>query len=310
MEIKSLFSEDIVELLDDDAVFDEKIHHPTSIRFLLREVYNKYLYMRENNIVFDDNIMRKIIIMSTIYYSYLKSSEVSDNIMPTNEFRIKVDDRISNMKRIDDIDSFDKYYKDIKAVIKESSFFSLDEQYMNFEGDDLAYQLNGVCVITPSQTICRYNSVDEDGRYGLGYHEDNFKGILRSVYGRDFKDNFSGQDIIIRFVNSSFRKDQYRAMTIEIPLTINSSQLYALIKFNNELKKLSGLNSELYIDLCVAKSDKTEYCSSSKIKNLDKILPNLIIDDYVDYQSKEEFFVGQNNFESSFVKAKHFGVKH
>ena len=301
MNIFDLFSNDIIELLNDDELFNEKVHNPRENRFLLRDVYNLYSYMSLNGITFDNDIMRKIIIMSNIYSNFFKNEEIPSAIAPTYEAKEKIKNIIFNMKTINDIDSFDRYYKIMKSVIIGSDIFDLEEQYKDFNFDDDVHELNGVCIITPSQTIAKYNGISNNDEHGYSYHDDNFKDIICSVYGRTFEYNYSGQDIKIRFINTSYRNQQYKEMTLEIPIIINSSQLAALTNLNNDLKRILDMGLDINIELSIIKEDGLEYFNG-KFNNLDKILPNLIINDYVNYQYAEEFFVGQNNFESSFIK--------
>lgn len=299
MNINDLFSSDILEVLNNDELFDEKIHKPMENRFLFRDVNNVYSYMSLNSITFDNSIMRKIIIISTIYINLFKNEEISSVIAPIDEEKEKILKKIFNMKTIKDIDSFDKYYKIMKSVIFESNNFSLEEQYKNFYDNDNVHELNGVCVVTPSQTIARYNGISNNEEYS--YHDDNFNDIISSVYGRTFEYNYSSQDIKIRFINTSYYNQQFRGMTLEIPFIINSSQLVALSNLNDDLKKILDMGIDIDIELSIIKEDGLEYFNG-RFNNLDKILPNLVINDYLNYQYVEEFFVGQNNYESSFIK--------
>lgn len=244
--------------------------------------------MEANNVVFDDITMRKVLIMVAIYLGYLKKENKT---------------KISNMETVEDIDSFYKYYKDINSVIYDSNFFSLDDQYKNFRSISVSGELNGASIITPTQTISRYNSISMYVEYGTGYHEDNFKQIVHSVYARDFDYNYSGQDIKIRFVNSLYRGSQYREMTLEIPFPINSSQKASLITLNESIKKLLDVNIEVNIEISILREDGTTYYNG-RCKNLDNILNILVINDSTNYKYPEKFFVGENNFESKFIKEK------
>ena len=301
MRVEELFSKEIIELLKDEELFNEAIHDSISIRFLLREVYYILPHIPEDNSI-DFETRKKLYIMATIYESFYKNDEIPSVVASIDDVREKVDDKISKMYTIDDIDSFDRYYKDIKSVIEYQKDFSLEEQYMTFNGIELVYELNGACVITPTQTIARYNGKDSfNGDYGVGYHDDNFRGILNSVYGRSFDDNYSGQDVKIRFVNTKYERGQCRGMTIEIPVPINSSQVFALNKLNTDIKKIRETGIEINIEVSMIKKDGTLY-HNGKYKDLDSLLPNLVVDDYIKYKYKEEFFVGQNNFENVFIK--------
>lgn len=309
MGVQELFSDDVIKLFNDNELFEKEIHNLRSNRFLFRDVYNTYLDMCKNNIEFDSSIMRKIIIMSTIYTRSLKNDEIPNKIRPIEKEKEVIQNKILNMRTISDIDSFDRYYKTMKSVTEEALDFTLEEQYKTFDGDEEVYELNGVSVITPSQTVSRYNAKSMYGEYGVGYHEDNFKDIFGSIYGRDFNNNYSGQDIKIRFVNSSYKGNQYREMTIEVPLPINSSQLVSLSNLNRDLKVLQKGGIEVNIDLSIIDKDGFEYYNN-RFKDLDKILPNLIIDDYIDYEYEEEFFVGQINYESNFFKERQLQLEH
>ena len=303
MKVEELFSKEIIELLKDDESFDKAIHESKSIRFLLKEVYYVLPYIANIDSI-DFETRKKLYIMSVLYENLYKNEEIPSIVASIDEVREKVDDKISKMYTIDDIDSFDRYYKDIKSVIEYQKDFSLEQQYMTFNGIELIYELNGACVITPTQTIARYNGKDSfNGDYGAGYHDDNFKGILNSVYGRSFEDNYSGQDIKIRFVNTKYKSGQCREMTIEIPVPINSSQVFALSNLNNDVKRISESGVNINIEVSMIKKDGSTY-HNGRYNNLDSILPNLVVDDYIKYQYREEFFVGQNNFESTFIKNK------
>ena len=92
-------------------------------------------------------------------------------------------------------------------------------------------------------------------------------------------------------------------MTIEIPVPINSSQVFALNKLNTDIKRIRETGIEINIEVSMIKKDGTLY-HNGVYNDLDSLLPNLVVDDYIKYEYKEEFFVGQNNFETTFIKNK------
>lgn len=308
MKIQDLFSKEVITLFSNNEMFDEVIHNIKNNRLLFKEVHYKYIFMRNNKIIFDEVIMRKIIIMHIIYLGILKEDELNSKVLPIDIVEEKVKNKILSMKTIDDIDSFYKYYRDMCNVINDSSVFSLEEQYKNLLDDSLPNELNGVALITPVQTISRYNSSSVTGEYGTGYHEDNFNDILHCIYGREFECNYSGQDIKVRFVNFVFKNSQFREMTLEIPLPINSSQKASLISLDESIKKLINRGIEVNIEVSIIQDNGTTYYNE-QCETLDEVLDLLVINDFIDYEYTEEFFIGENNFDAEYIKSKKIKYK-
>ena len=294
MKLENLIGIDVINLLESEEQFDEMVHECRKYRQIFRLIHNIYDKLQSEKVSCSDELLKKICMMDFIYTKILQQEEVEDRICSEEEMVRINKEKLSSMKTLDDIDSFYRYYKKIKTVVNASKIFSLDEQYTDLISPDNIGELNGVAFITPTQTIHKYN-------LEAGYHDENFSNIVESVYGKKIKNNYSGQDIKIRFVNSLFKRFQTRIMTMEIPKPINSSQKISLLKLNECIKKLNVL-----IDIEIAIIQAGGYTSyyHDVCNNLDLLLDNLVIDDYIEYENEELFYVGESNLEVNYLKEK------
>lgn len=301
MDKQKLLSNEIVNLLADRDKLEFIVDNPKQNKELLKNIHDYYEYICSKNIELDKTLMAKLSRLSEIYIYFFKTTK-QKNVHPFSILKDELNKRITEMKTIDEIDSFYPYYRDIYITTNNSKLFSIDDQYKSFPGDNNIYEQNGVSVITPSQTISFVNS-KQDGLYNY-YHDDNFRRIFHSVYGQDFKYNYTGQDIKIRHINSSYKGSQARGMTIEIPIPINSSQKISLINLNNNIKSLiqSGIN--MTIEVALLKENGNEFYNCKCI-NLDELLDELLIDDSIEYRYKEQFLIGECNIDCSYILKKY-----
>lgn len=298
MKIEHLFNKQILDLFNDDKKFDEVIHNSRNYRDLFNEVHNIYMFMCNRNIKYSDDVMKKINMMNVIYVVILKEEEFISRIATSDIVKEKLQQRLANMKTIDDIDSFFRYYKAIRNVTEGCRNFSLFEQYKDSTTKE-TFTLNGVSVITPSQTISRYNNLSNNG----SYHDENFKEIVNGVYDRNFDDNYSGQDIKVRFVNTAYKNEYIKGITVEVPIPINSSQKTSLINLSNSLQKLISKGIKINVEVSVIQKNGYFYYID-KCDSLYPLLEHLVIDDYVDCKYNEEFFIGTSNLENSYTKKR------
>lgn len=303
MEKIELLYKDIISLINDKEKKELVINNPKENEDILERVHELYNYICNNNIEIEKNMMIKISSLNAIYIYFFKILK-QQNVLPFDVIKDKLNKRIIDMKTIDGIDSFYPYYKDIHIASTGTKLFSIEKQYQTFPRSNSVYELNGVTVITPSQTISLFNSKESDGRYS-GYHDDNFRTIFHSVYGQDFKYNYTGQDIKIRHINTSYKGIQTRGMTIEIPVPINSSQKTSLINLNNQIKSLNQLGININIEVALLKEDFYEFYNI-RCKNLDNLLDNLLINDSLEYKYKEQFFIGESNIDCSYIVKKYY----
>lgn len=192
-------------------------------------------------------------------------------------------------------------------VTSDRGKFSLSEEFSIENGKHYQTDLNAVTVITPSQTISRFNSTEVNGLMGSGYHDNNFREITRSVYGKDLGiSGTSGQDIKIRYVND-IRKQSPFMITLEVPIYINSSQKMSLEMLNEEIKKFeksSGMNISINTIIVDYEDGFRNALPIEDDVNLDEALRKINVDDYHELKEEEIYLVGypnnENHYESSF----------
>ena len=192
---------------------------------------------------------------------------------------------------------------------KRKDIFSIDEQF-NYEnglrygnassGDD---GLNAVGVITPTQTICRFNDTTVNGLMGSGYHMDNYDDIILDIYG----DEKVGQDIMMFFVNELNPKiHEYGGdywISLFVPIPINSSQKKSLENLNKEIKDYEKRTGENILVGSVLRDYWTEPYETYPVKdsnNLDELLNKVIVDDDFIFPYEEENIIGYPNNENHY----------
>lgn len=288
----------IIEVLFNDKKYYSLVSNPLGNKETFHEIHNYYKFIQDKNIELKNEMLTKLSFLDYIYNYFFVFLKFKNNpSLDTAQENLKT--CISNMKEVDEIDSFYPYYRDISLVSERSKRFSLEEQYKTFPKDSDVYELNGVSLITPSQTISSYNTEEVDGKYSE-YHDENFYRILHSVYLSDFENNYTGQDIKIRFINTSYKGTQIRGMTIEIPVPINSGQKKALEVLNEEIKSLSRNGININIEIALINENHTEFYNY-KCSNLDDVFGILLIDDSKKYKYEEKVLIGKCNLDKLHV---------
>lgn len=208
--------------------------------------------------------------------------------------------RYSNLKR-----TLDNHpYREIASkVLEDRGVFSLNEEFDLEKGKIYPQDLNAVTVITPTQTISRFNSAKINDLLGSGNHDTNFREIVTSVYGRDFGAfGTSGQDIKIRYVNSARNPKSPFIITTEIPIRINSSQKKSLEILNEEIKKLelkTGIN--ISINALIVDYDEGFHNAIpiEEKNNFDEVLKRVNVDDEFEYED-DIYLMGYPNNENHY----------
>ena len=262
----------------------------------------------------DNTILNCLTILESYYIVYSKEKlelEKKKNISKkynNKQLEIKMNNDILNMYNINTLPTNYKYYTLAKKINDDIKDFSLDEIFNTDAVFDEKKGLNAVSIITPHQTISRFNETKFNNMKGSGYHDDNFEEILKAVYGKRFDNNASGQDIEIRYTTLN-KPDGTLAFTIlpEIPLVINSSQMISLQNLNNEIKRLEdALNQKIYVLPCLKDYEtRINLGNYTDQTNLDNVLNDVIVNDNINYKYQELCFVGYSNLENQFKKVQH-----
>ena len=270
-------------------------------KLLFRAIHIELERINNNNIKISDELLSKLKSMNFFYNTIFTEEDFKENI-ESNELPYEIvkqmqEKRISKMNHKDTINDFVK-----KVVEEKEQFMLIDNFKKNEEAND---EINSVSVITPSQIISRYNASSDDGQKGIGSHEENFLEILYSVYDKKFDDIFTYQDLLIRYVSSTFKGNQSIFVTLYIPKIINSTQKIALIELD---KQISECMSETGMDVAFSAQvvepnlplDKTIVY---ELKKLSDILKIISVDDIYTFPYEEKNFVGDSNLDFSYSKS-------
>lgn len=277
---------------------------------IFHNIYTSVEYEKD----IDNTILNCLTILESYYKVYNKSKveiEKKKNISKqynSKQLEIKINNEIHNMYNINTLPLNYKYYSLAKKINGDKAEFSLSEIYNNSAVFDEKQGYNAVSIITPHQTVSRFNETKFNNMKGSGYHDDNFEEILKVVYENKFENNASGQDIKIRYTTLS-KPDGTMSFTVllEIPLVINSSQMISLQNLNNELKRLEeNLNQEIYVLPCLIDYEtRTNVENYMDQTNLDNVLNDIIVDDNNNNNYQELCFIGYSNLENHYNKVQY-----
>lgn len=191
--------------------------------------HNVYKNIEDNNSI-DNTIMNCLVILESFYKGMSKpitlAQQQKDNAtkLSKDDVIVKLDERIRKMYTIDTLPKDYKYYDYAYDINKDIKEYSLDLQFNLESGLNYKEGLNSVTVITPTQTISRFNDESVNGLKGSGHHDANFDQIIETVYGRLFTNSISGQDIRIRHITEVNSNNVEFKIAVDMPYVINSSQ--------------------------------------------------------------------------------------
>lgn len=217
----------------------------------------------------------------------------------------------SRPEKTEDFIKYNHPFKDIAIkVFEERDNFSLSEEFNLEKAKSYNKDLNAVTIITPTQTVSRFNDTSENGLVGSGHHSKNIREIIAAIYG-NFLD--TGQDIIIRYINCSNNCKNPLRLYIEIPSKINMSQVNALTFLNDEIKKIEN-ETKIQINcnsVSIIPMPAPIYKSYKNLveneTNLDKIIENILASQSFSSDFKKELCLisypnNENHFNDSSFK--------
>lgn len=283
-----------------------------NLEFRFYEIcHNIYTKIQDDKTI--DNTMLNCLIILDSYYKGLKkpilqAEKVKNNSIKLshNDVVFKLNERIRHMHTIKTLPFNYKYYNITQNIINDMKEYSIDKQYNLVSAYNYKEGLNSVTVITPTQTISRFNDESVNGLKGSGHHDSNFDQIVETVYGKQFFNSQSGQDIRIRHIaeiNDSNRVEF--KIVVDMPYVINSTQFEALRNLNNEIKGIEnrlGVNFEIHVVM-------TDYENRNFVKfvenktNFDEVLNTVATDDIKEEKYKEICFIGYSNLENHYKKS-------
>lgn len=290
-------TKNIIKDIEQDYKFLNIFHNVYQGIKNIKEIYNTHLYT--SLFYFDEayNKFKKAI-------NVIEMDKTQAIILNEEEAILKMNNNIEHMKKVDDMDVTYPYNYLAQKIICDKDEFSLDSQFSE-EGFNYLQGLNSVTVITPNQTISRFNDDSVNGLKGSGHHDANFLQIIETIYGKRFNNATTGQDIKIRYVTEMKSKDELSyKMTIEMPLIINSMQKKSLNILNDEIKRFEEMNNhniEIYV-LLIDYNNKDYFKTFNYQSDLDSILNEVIIDDNKTLNYKELYFIGYANNENHYKK--------
>lgn len=272
--------------------------------------HNIYINI-ENDKTIDNTILNCLIILDSYYKGLNKpimlAKEFKENSIKLsyNDIVIKQDKKIKSMYNIDSLPNNYKYYSIATEINADLKDYSLDKQYNLESAYNYKEGLNSVTVITPTQTISRFNDESINGLKGSGHHDANFEQIVESVYGKQFLNSQSGQDIRIRHIAEINDNNLVEfKIAVDMPYVINSSQLESLKNLNNEIKRISsnlGINFEIHVVMTDYENRNFVKFVENK-KDFDEVINVVAIDDIKEEKYKEVCFLGYSNLDNQYNK--------
>lgn len=230
-------------------------------------------------------------------FERIESKISNSRVLSESEVLNRLSERVSGLNV--DLDSH-PYREEALKVIKDKDTFSLREEFDLEKGRYYPTDLNAATLITPVQTVSRFNDTKVNGLVGSGNHDDNFRDITKAIYGKDFGLlGQSGQDIKIRYVNNVRNLDNPFMITVEIPIFINSSQKKSLELLNEEIKKFEKTISVNAIIVDYDEGFHNALTIEDEV-NLDAILSRVNVDDYHEVKYQDAYLVGYVNNENHF----------
>ena len=277
---------------------------------LFHRLYEKV----EDDKTIDNTILNCLIIIESYYTVYSKSKSELEKIKTTSsrynqkDVELKLNNDILNMYNINTLPTNYKYYDLANRINQEKCNFSINQMFNENIVFDKKEGFNAVSVITPHQTISRYNAAKFNNMVGSGYHDTNFEEILKVVYGNKFENNTTGQDIKVRYTTmEKVDGSLLFSVLLEIPLVINSSQKESLQYLNEAIKRVdNNSNYEIVVFPSIFDYNSRNSVISYDVQaNLDCIFNDIIIDDSSKEKYPELCFIGYSNLENHYNIAQY-----
>lgn len=275
-------------------------------RFLtiFHKLYNTII---DDLIFISNDILGGIKILNQGYYSLMDKYDIIDEKRKSSEVFSDEQMKKSLHERLDALtEKVDAhpFKEEFIKVFNDRGKFSLREEFNIEKARFYPTDLNAASIITPSQTISRFNDTDVDGLVGSGNHDKNFREITRAVYGKNFGIlGTSRQDIKIRYVNDVRDAEEPFLITVEIPIYINSSQKRSLELLNEEIKKFEKESGrDINVNTLIVDYDEGFHSAISledKV-NLDETIRRINVDDSHVFTEKEVYLAGFPNDESHY----------
>lgn len=188
------------------------------------------------------------------------------------------------------------YQECVKQVLNDRDQFSLNEEF-NSDYDNI----NAVTLITPTQTVSRFN--DNKVGFGSGDHSKNLQTILYSVYGKSFYFENSYQDIRISYINKLKSDGIPLEIIMFFPPIITNSQIKSLININKEIKNCEQINNcviDIFIDMNGSSLGKVGNNLDEFLYKLQNNSYNIKIVDNYELTNQELGMVGYPNEENHY----------
>ena len=282
-----------------------------NLEFRFYEIcHNIYTKVQDDKTI-DNTILNCLIILDSYYKGLNKpimlAEEVKKNSikLTQDDVSFKLNEKIRNMYNIDSLPNNYKYYKTATDIINDIKDYSLDKQDNLESAYNYKEGLNSVTVITPTQTISRFNDESVNGLKGSGHHDANFDQIVEAVYGKQFLNGQSGQDIRIRHIAEINDNNLVEfKIAVDMPYIINSTQLQSLKNLNDEIKRISTnlcINFEIHVVMTDYENRNFVKFIENK-KDFDEVINIVAVDDVIDEKNKEVCFLGYSNLDNHYKK--------
>ncbi len=275
--------------------------------------HNVYIKIQNDNTI-NNTILNCLIILDSYYEGLNKSIVIAKEVkknsikLEHSDIVFKLDERIRGMYRIYNLPIDYKFYNTAIDVSNDIKEYSLNKQYNLESATDYKQGFNSVTVITPTQTISRFNDKSVNGLTGSGHHDPNFDQIIEAVYGRKILNSKTGQDILIKHVAQIGTNNQIEfKILIDMPYVINSTQFESLRNLNEEIKSIEAKTGIIFeINTSLTDYENREFIIPVENKaNLDEVLNIVTIDDMKEEKYKEVCFLGYSNLENHYNDIKY-----
>lgn len=322
--LKKYESNDSIEylkkILGDEEYIIDVFKSTMAIKHIIERNYGNYrlfsifhnIYINiKNDSIIDDTLMNCLVIMDSYFkplnnqLSYADKRRSKAIKLSSESVKQRQDMITKKMYTIDNIPVNYDYIDIVKEINKDKEEFSLDEQFNYETGYNYQEDLNAVTVITPTQTVSRFNDNSINGLKGSGHHDANFVQIHEAIYGRLFINNQNEQDIMIRYMTSINDDKTLRfIMTVSMPFIINSTQYQSLSSLNQEIKLLEKkLEQNIEVHVAIIDYESRNYVKFIENKtNFDETLNEIVVDDMKENKYQELCFVGYSNLENHYNK--------
>lgn len=301
----------IRNIFEDETYFKKVIKDLKKYKKIYRIIHLFLLHIIDNNISINDTLLQKMKIMDLLYNQIFTEedfkNDILDNVLSYDDIMNGLNDRLNKMISAEELYEDGDIYSLVRKVSSEKYLFNIEKEFEPYYGNNVSNDVNAVSVITPSQTISRFNERGSRGELGAGYHADNYMEIVNSVYGKEFKLGITGQDIIIRYMNNTYNKKSTLLVVLEIPMPINSAQKLSLLYLQEEIENYKFKNNvDININAMIVDynmgSLKQSYDNRIELENVsfDELLQLITIRDDIKYKEEEKYLVGYSNLENHY----------